>query len=84
MKACSWDNVIDFKWHRSTKSPNWSILANDKYILEKDLPENNSNMNLNLTPSWCVATKIVQEEVKVIQQSSPLYNSHNDVDEDEI
>ena len=41
-------------------------------------------MNLNLTPSWCVATKIVQEEVKVIQQSSPLYNSHNDVDDDEI
>ena len=21
-----WDNVVDFKWHRSTPSPNWSAV----------------------------------------------------------
>lgn len=32
MKACGlesaacWDNVIDFRWHRSTPSPHWSVL----------------------------------------------------------
>ena len=41
-------------------------------------------MNLNLTPSWWVACAKIVQEVKVIQQSSPLYNSHNDVDDDEI
>lgn len=23
--ACNWDNVVDFRWHRSTASPNWSV-----------------------------------------------------------
>ena len=22
-----WDNVVDFRWHRSTKSPHWEVLA---------------------------------------------------------
>ena len=26
-EAKCWDNVIDFRWHRSTQSPNWAVLA---------------------------------------------------------
>jgi hypothetical protein len=40
-------------------------------------------MKLNLTPSW-VAAKMAKEEGKVIQQSLPLNNPRNDVDDDEI
>lgn len=27
VEAKCWDNVIDFRWHRSTQSPNWVVLA---------------------------------------------------------
>lgn len=26
LAATNWDNVVDFRWHRSTTSPNWSVI----------------------------------------------------------
>ena len=28
--AHCWDNVVDFRWHKQTHSPNWRILAEDQ------------------------------------------------------
>ncbi len=25
--AKCWDNIVDFRWHRSSQSPNWHILS---------------------------------------------------------
>ena len=36
--ARCWDNVVDFKWHRSTKSPNWDILPVEERVISSDLP----------------------------------------------
>ena len=28
--AHHWDDVVDFRWHKSTKSPNWYIIPSEK------------------------------------------------------
>jgi hypothetical protein len=28
--ATNWANVVDFRWHRSTQSPNWSVLPEEE------------------------------------------------------
>lgn len=30
--AKSWDNVVDFRWHKKTQSPNWSIIPLEQRI----------------------------------------------------
>jgi len=27
--AVCWDNVVDFKWHRASKSPRWEVIPPD-------------------------------------------------------
>lgn len=37
--ASSWDNVIDFRWHKSTPSPNWRVLTDlEDEELRKKIP----------------------------------------------
>ena len=32
------DNVVDFRWHKSTQSPNWSLLARECWLKSEVLP----------------------------------------------
>ena len=55
--------MVDFKWHKSTKSPNWAILNEEKYPTSLDDIKfsNEKNLKINLNPSWL--TKKVQNIV---------------------
>ena len=44
--------MIDFKWHRTSQSPNWAILQVDEYINTAHLPINDSNMTIVANPDW--------------------------------
>lgn len=49
--AACWSNVVDFRWHRSTQSPNWRILE------AKDLPVARVDTSTNaVTGKVCVTT----------------------------
>jgi hypothetical protein len=30
MNATCWDNVKDFRWHKSTHSPNWRVMPEEE------------------------------------------------------
>ncbi len=51
-EAKCWDNVVDFRWHRSTQSPNWSLLAEDQRVLRKVVRERGSTVMEGAVTIW--------------------------------
>ena len=44
--AICWSNVVDFRWHRTTPSPNWLLLSS------KDININEINESLSIDNEW--------------------------------
>jgi hypothetical protein len=45
--AHCWDNVVDFRWHRMSQSPNWSIIPeSDRRIDDVFLNPTNDNSSV--------------------------------------
>lgn len=40
--AQCWDNVIDFRWHRSTQSPNWHVILPEQRTEVESGPDDNT------------------------------------------
>ena len=36
--AKNWDNVVDFRWHRSTASPNWCVASETERLRSIEAP----------------------------------------------
>jgi hypothetical protein len=34
--AENWNNVVDFRWHRTTASPNWSVIPPEERVVAID------------------------------------------------
>lgn len=62
-RAACWDNVVDFRWHRNTPSPHWSVIPR---------PERISELASNLLDGgWSV---VVQAEEEIIEKLGEISN----------
>ena len=37
--ATCWSNVVDFRWHRTTPSPNWYLLSSKDFDIQKEIDD---------------------------------------------
>ena len=91
-EAKCWDNVVDFRWHRSTQSPNWSILAEEGRVMRKVVREVGANIVDGETTIWGF-DKIANAEVEDASNEEKNLSNKNaeennlvssDVDEEEM
>jgi hypothetical protein len=60
--ASSWDNVVDFRWHKSTHSPCWHVIPDDRRIRTVQLKELSVIAAEYMTTS-CLGDRVTQPEV---------------------
>jgi hypothetical protein len=47
--AKNWDNVVDFRWHRTTASPNWTVTPEEQRVA--DIEATGWDIAATVTPS---------------------------------
>ena len=95
-QARCWDNVVDFRWHRTTKSPNWHILAekdridtfNQPFVAEGWCivrePVSGDDSNCKSSDDLSIVEEAIKSAVVSIVPSMEAASSTCDDDDDEI
>jgi tubulin-specific chaperone C len=68
-QARCWDNVVDFRWHRSTASPNWRVLLSSERPIAKTITEKDGSITVWGTPQEVVSSSIANKSNNVIDGS---------------
>jgi hypothetical protein len=80
--ASSWDNVVDFRWHRTTQSPNWYVIPEAQR--ETVFLGGGSQVNSSLT-AGTVSMPADRATIPIVDSpSTPQDVGDGDDDEDEL
>ncbi len=54
LSANCWENVVDFRWHKSTPSPNWRPVLQVESLAEMDRRLIDDGWSIASEPTWIV------------------------------
>lgn len=67
--AKCWDNVVDFRWHRSTQSPNWHIIRSENRNIHEVVDKETIWGSLTSKNNTAKAV-LVQQNVRVVSEAN--------------
>ena len=79
------DNVVDFRWHKSTQSPNWSLLGRESWMKAEKLPsvategDHVVSIDDSKLPQWVKYSAVAADNTSCIESSSSSSSSSTNV-----